>query len=185
MGRKNISEIRRTQITEAFAEVMGEYGYSCTTMIAVAEAAGVSPGLLHHYFDNKREMLIELIRNLKDQFRARFEQRVKEVLDPLDAYLQVSLKIDERSDFKAAKCWVGIFAEAIKDPDIHDEVSKYMNEHLKILEKASQSKLHERERAALLAQVTGSLVLGSFAAKGIAGFAYPNARMLLNSLLEN
>ena len=84
-------------------------------MIAVAEEAGVAPGLLHHYFKNKREMLFELLNTLVMDFRSNLHERSSEYGIDLNTYIDTALKLDERSDTAAAKCWVGILAEGLKD----------------------------------------------------------------------
>lgn len=61
MGRKSIAEIRRKEIVEAFFKVIAEKGLSKATIREVAEAAGCSQGMLHHYFTNKEELILEVL----------------------------------------------------------------------------------------------------------------------------
>jgi len=48
-------------ILSAAAHVLSQHGYAGTTISRVAEAAGVSRGLLHYHFKNKEEMLAKVL----------------------------------------------------------------------------------------------------------------------------
>ena len=61
MGRKSIADIRRKEIVEAFFKVVAEKGLAKATIREVAEVAGCSQGMLHHYFTNKEEMILEVL----------------------------------------------------------------------------------------------------------------------------
>jgi AcrR family transcriptional regulator len=45
---------RRTQLVELGLEHFGERAYDDVSIDAIAEAAGISKGLLYHYFPTKR-----------------------------------------------------------------------------------------------------------------------------------
>jgi TetR/AcrR family transcriptional repressor of bet genes len=61
MSKLDIGAARREQIWRAAAAVISESGFSGTTMRLVAERAGVSTGMLSHYFKNRMEMLEETL----------------------------------------------------------------------------------------------------------------------------
>jgi len=82
--------IRR--ILDAAADAFGEQGFRGASMAAVAEAAGVSKALLHYYFKDKDELLLEAQRaafkRIHEQFDARFQQGdvgLDTALEALDA----------------------------------------------------------------------------------------------------
>ncbi len=54
--RSELAEWRREQILDAALEVFGNKGVDAATMKDVAAAAGVTPGLLYHYFDSKEAL---------------------------------------------------------------------------------------------------------------------------------
>jgi AcrR family transcriptional regulator len=58
---------RRRQILDCAAALLAERPYGEVAMEDVARAAGVTRGLLHHYFGTKRDLYLELI---KDMLRA-------------------------------------------------------------------------------------------------------------------
>lgn len=61
MPKLGMGPIRREQICSAAAKVISEQGFAGTTMRMVAEEAGVSTGMLNHYFSNRMEMLEETL----------------------------------------------------------------------------------------------------------------------------
>ncbi|GIQ69049.1 TetR/AcrR family transcriptional regulator [Xylanibacillus composti] len=55
---KQIREERKDQILNAALTVFAEYGIEGTKMNMIAKAAGLSHGLMYHYFKSKEEVLI-------------------------------------------------------------------------------------------------------------------------------
>ncbi|MBB3037364.1 TetR/AcrR family transcriptional regulator [Hoyosella altamirensis] len=55
---------RRKQILRAAIRVFEEKSYGSVSTTELAQAAGVTRGLMHHYFGTKRELYIEVIRVL-------------------------------------------------------------------------------------------------------------------------
>ena len=54
-------DLRRAQILDAATEIFREQEYSAVSLDAVAAAAGVTRGLLHHYFGSKRGLYLEVV----------------------------------------------------------------------------------------------------------------------------
>jgi AcrR family transcriptional regulator len=63
-GSKAPEEERRHQILSAAYRVAGEQGLAETTILQVAAAAGVSPGLIIFHFKNRRQLLLALLEEL-------------------------------------------------------------------------------------------------------------------------
>jgi len=154
-------------------------GFARATIAAVANEAGVAPGLVHHHFENKDEMLSVLLETLVAGFRRRLVARDG---DPLLAYGDGALALDESADVVAARCWVGLFAEAIRDPTLFRRVRRLLDAQIRALVGRSGDVLSDQEAAALLAFVVGSLVVGAFAPRKTAGFAAPAFRRFAEAL---
>ena len=58
------SEERRRQILQAATTLFVRRPYADVSITDIAEAAGVARGLLHHYFDSKRALYLEVVRNV-------------------------------------------------------------------------------------------------------------------------
>lgn len=185
MGRRSQRQERRAQITQAFAKVLADHGYAGATITAVADEADLSPGLLHHHFKNKQEMLDELLTILIATFRQRLVETRTDQTDPLKTYTDAALALDSRSDTVAAKCWVGLFAEALRQPALFLRVKKHLSSEIDALVRDSGGAIDEGEASAILAFVLGSLVFGAFAPRKAAGFAAPSARVLIDALVAD
>jgi TetR/AcrR family transcriptional regulator, cholesterol catabolism regulator len=61
-SRKLQAEERRQQILESALDVFAGKGYSHTTVKDLAEAAGISDGLMYHYFSGKEQLLEEAMK---------------------------------------------------------------------------------------------------------------------------
>ncbi len=55
------------RLIEATLRSIAEHGHRRTTVRTIAEIAGVTPGLVTHYFDGKDELLFEAYRHFKDR----------------------------------------------------------------------------------------------------------------------
>ncbi len=182
MGRPSLRAQRRAEITRAFAGVLAEHGYAGATIARVASEAGVAPGLVHHYFASKDELLASLLEGLLADFRARATRR-RDRDDPLEAYVMAAVALDDGADPTAARCWVGVFAEALCDPALFARVRRLVDVELEGIERRSGGALSPHASAAILAFILGSLLLGAFAPRKTAGFAAPAARALVRALM--
>lgn len=63
---KEIREKTRQQIIDAAFEQFASEGFSKTSVAAVAKKAGVSKGLIYHYFNSKEEILEAIFDQLTD-----------------------------------------------------------------------------------------------------------------------
>lgn len=95
---KQIALLRKRQITTAAYEVIAEKGYYNFTMMDIAKRAGVSSGLIHHYFKDKENMLVTLLREMQQQVRVTTEKAIEEVSDPkekLDIFMDRAFALVE------------------------------------------------------------------------------------------
>lgn len=68
------SKQRQEQILDTAMRLFAQKGFDRTTIDDVAEACGVAPGLIYHYFDSKIDLLRSAIK------RSGFLQTLKEIL---------------------------------------------------------------------------------------------------------
>jgi len=79
---KQIASYRKRQITRAAYEIIAEKGYYNFTMMDIAKRAGVSSGLIHHYFKDKENMLVTLLREMQQNVRSSLERALERETDP-------------------------------------------------------------------------------------------------------
>src|SRR5262249_30844366 len=123
MPRPSLKEKRRAEIVKAFAQGLAEHGDEGATLALGAAPAGIAPGLVHHSFASKAELLSCLLDELVSRFRARVRGKERS-MDPLVAYAEGAVGLDGTADLVAARCWVGLFAEAVRDPPLFAQVRR-------------------------------------------------------------
>lgn len=172
---------RRIQIIEAFARVLAAHGYAGATIAAVAEEAGIAPALGHHYFTDKAELRSGLLAHLIEGFRHR-TRMVGESAEPLPAYVAAAVRLDATADATAARCRVGVLAEAIRSPTLFAQVRRLVDSKIEVIRRRSSYRFSPQDAGGVLAFVIGSPVLGAFAPRKTAGFAHPALQRLIESL---
>ena len=177
MGRPSARLERRSEVARAFARVLGTHGQGGATIARVAAEAGIAPGLVHHHFKDKSDLYETLLLELVGEFRRRTDASANE--DPLLAYVDAALALDERSDIAAARAWVGIFAEALSDPVLFGKLRRVLDAEVMNVERRSEGELSTGDASAVVAFVVGSLVFGAFAPRKAAGFAAPTLKRVL------
>lgn len=63
-------DVRREQILDAAERLFAQRGYEAVTAREVAREAGITPGLLNHYFGGKRGLFVTLVERLGPQITA-------------------------------------------------------------------------------------------------------------------
>lgn len=112
---------RRRQLLEAGARVFTERAYDDVSMAEVARAAGISKGLLYHYFPSKRDLFVSTLEAAAAELRELTQPDPslpvpEQLAGALDAYLGW---IDEHSDS---------YAKLIESATGSDDVRSYMQQ---------------------------------------------------------
>jgi len=95
MSRTEQKEKRREEILAAGLNLFIRKGYSATKTLDISQAAGISEGLLFHYFETKEKLYEELIKlgisgpqnllnNIKGEPLEFFQTAVKEIFNYID-----------------------------------------------------------------------------------------------------
>jgi AcrR family transcriptional regulator len=84
---------RRRQLVEIGLDLFSERAYDEIAIDDIAAAAGISKGLLYHYFPSKRDFYVEVIRAAASELRARTEPDpslppLERLNASIDAYLE-------------------------------------------------------------------------------------------------
>jgi AcrR family transcriptional regulator len=73
-GLSPSAQLRAQQIVDAAARVMSRKGFGGTTMKDIAAEAGITPGLIHYYFDSKEDLLLAVTLSLCAQMKRDAEE---------------------------------------------------------------------------------------------------------------
>lgn len=119
---ENHKQSQRDRILEAAAECFVRSGFHNASMANISEAAGMSPGLIYRYFDNKNAIILAIVESQLAVVQQRIcDMRNREDLG--DAMLDYFERYDEKgSDSVSTPLFLEISAEAVRDPDIASAV---------------------------------------------------------------
>lgn len=186
MARPSVRTERRAQIVQAFEEVLARHGIGGATIAAIAQHAGVAPGLLHHHFRDRDDLVEELVRHLARAFRGRIPERRDDPTGWLLAYTDAVLSRGGDARPTEAMAWVGIFAESIRLPTVATLVRRALSAEVDRLgagfEGAGLGRAEaEAAAASVMALIAGALVFGALVPDRASGFAAPAARRLIRA----
>lgn len=110
--------IRRRQLIDATIASMGERGLADTTVQTISRGAGVSPGIIHHYFGGKDELLAATMRSMLVQLRSDVTERLAAAGSPrarLEAIVDCNFAAGQFEPMVVA-AWLGFWAQAPHNP---------------------------------------------------------------------
>lgn len=82
--RQHYRESLRQEILDAARELFAREGYEATSIRRIAEKVGCSPGILYHYFEDKPEIMAQLVRETFSRLTARLQAICHDQAPPLD-----------------------------------------------------------------------------------------------------
>lgn len=143
MPRPSNTDLRRRQIVEGLMTVMSTSGYGGATIPLIANAAGLTGGLVHYHFDSKQAILIALIDHLVSIADERFAQTPggSKAASQLEAYINAHLAHGPGANAAAVACWISIGAEAVNQPEVRAAFQNATRHQLAILEKLCEQAL--------------------------------------------
>jgi TetR/AcrR family transcriptional regulator, transcriptional repressor of bet genes len=112
--------IRKEQICRAAAKVIAEQGFAGTTMRLVAEEAGVSTGMLNHYYANRMDMLEETLLFVSNRQQER-EAEAMEGLAPGERRLRAlvrSVMPTNQDTMEAWRVWIAAHGASVRLPQL-------------------------------------------------------------------
>lgn len=177
MARPSNREERREDLVRALEAVLAEHGLGGATVAKVADEAGVAPGLVHHHFEDREDLMRALARSLL----ARFRHQLPAERDPaafLAAYVEAAVALRPSQGKTAARAWVGLFAEAVRSTSVRRLVQRALQTEVERLESrfaalGDDPRRAKENAAGLVAGIIGCLVFGAVVPNTAVGFAAP------------
>ncbi|HNW28411.1 MAG TPA: TetR/AcrR family transcriptional regulator [Spirochaetota bacterium] len=83
-SKSDIINLRRNQLTRAAYKVVGQKGYYDFTIRDIAREAGLSTGLVHYYFKNKEDLLLNLLKEINKNMLVILNRSISTADDPRD-----------------------------------------------------------------------------------------------------
>lgn len=122
MSRKDIPEQRKQQLINAAVEMISVVGLAGVTLSQVAKQAGMSTGLVSHYFGDKEGLILAIMRKiLRDLHEAVAKCRAqadKDVRSQLFAIIDGNFDPSQISEV-SMRSWLDFWAASMHSPELH------------------------------------------------------------------
>lgn len=189
MPKVGMPKIRKPQLVQATMAVIDRVGLHAASISLISKEAGVSTGIINHYFGGKHGLLEETMREILRQLSETITGRLREL--PADAHKQrINAIIDGnfvgfQAENKVAKTWLAFWSYSMHDQQL--KRLQRVNErrllsHLLIELKA----LFAKEQAEVVAHGIASLIDGIWLRGTLNpdGIDAEKARTIINDYLD-
>jgi AcrR family transcriptional regulator len=151
LPKLGMGPIRREQICRAAVVVLAREGYAGTTMRMVAEEAGVSTGMLNHYFSNRQDLLTQSLVYVSERSLVRHSGAIAG-LEPgqgrLEALLDSVLGEDEESE-EAWRVWIDVQGAAVRLPELRPTIDERLSHWFELIDEALEDIVPPRRDGAI------------------------------------
>lgn len=127
MPKLGMAPIRRKQLVEAAIAAIHTHGFANATVARIARQAGISSGMVHHYFTDKDELLLATMRHLLAELRADAVARLSGAADPrqrIRAIIDACFG-DTQFDEQVFSAWLALYGNARHSPRLMNILSLY------------------------------------------------------------
>jgi TetR/AcrR family transcriptional regulator, transcriptional repressor of bet genes len=122
MPKVGIEPLRKQQLIDATLKSIEEFGLQGTTIVTISRLAGMSSGIISHYFGGKQGVIEAAVRYLLEQLKQGLLTRLNSAPDisPLDRLMMIvetNFSIFQKSS-PVTSAWLSFWTQAIHDPDL-------------------------------------------------------------------
>jgi betaine-aldehyde dehydrogenase len=183
-----IEETRRRQLVEVTIDSLAELGYVGTTLAQIATRAGVSPGLVAHYFGDKDGLLDAAFRALARRVGNHVRARLRQVSTPrgrIQAVIDANLAPEEFEQ-RTGTAWLAFWGQVLQVKSLRRVQSVYQQRTLSNL-RSSLKKLVPADEAQRLASMIAAMIDGVWLRAALSGWREADsesARALLTAFVD-
>jgi len=181
-------EARRVQLVEVTIDSLAEVGYVGTTLAEIARRAGVSPGLVAHYFGDKDGLLEAAFRTLARTLAARVRARLALARTPrgrVQAVIDTNLAPEE-FDKRTGTAWLAFWGQVLHVRGLKRVQTAYQRRMLSNL-RSDLRRLIPGEEARSLASMIAAMIDGVWLRAALSEWQEADsesARALLTAFVE-
>jgi AcrR family transcriptional regulator len=138
MPKLGMGPIRREQISRAATALLAREGFAGTTMRMVADEAGVSTGMLNHYFENRLDLVTQALAYSSERSLLRYRAAIEGVppgQGRLEALLDSVLAWDPDGT-ETWRVWINAYGESLREPEIRRVIQERLVLWFAMLEEA-------------------------------------------------
>ncbi|SFC07115.1 transcriptional regulator, TetR family [Marinospirillum celere] len=121
MPKVGIKDARKQQLIQATLESIAELGLQNTTIVTISRRAGMSSGIISHYFGGKQGLIEAALRYLLEQLGKELLERIAKTdgspEERLTCIIEANFTDFQRSDL-AARTWLSFWARSMHEPGL-------------------------------------------------------------------
>jgi betaine-aldehyde dehydrogenase len=183
-----LEESRRRQLIEVTIDSLAELGFVGTTLAQIAGRAGVSPGLVAHYFGDKDGLLDAAFRSLARRVEHHVRARLRLISTPrarIQAVIDANLALEEFSQ-RTGTAWLAFWGQVLHVPSLKRVQAAYQRRTLSNL-RYSLKQLVPPDEAQNLAAMIAAMIDGVWLRAALSGWREADsetARALLTEFVD-
>ena len=188
LSHEPLEEGRRCRLIEVTIDSLAELGYVGTTLAQIAGRAGVSPGLVAHYFGDKDGLLEAAFRSLTRRVGDHVRARLRQISTPrarIQAIIDANLAPEE-FDRRTGSAWLAFWGQVLQVQSLRRVQSVYQRRTLTNL-RSSLKKLVPTDEAQNLAAMIAAMIDGVWLRAALSGWHEADsesARALLTEFVD-
>jgi len=187
-SQPSTEDTRRRQLVEVTIDSLAELGYVGTTLAQIALRAGVSTGLVAHYFGDKDGLLDAAFRSLATRVGNQVRARLRQVGTPrgrIQAVIDANLAPEEFEQ-RTGTAWLAFWGQVLHVESLKRVQSVYQRRMLSNL-RSSLKKLVPADEAQRLAAMIAAMIDGVWLRAALSGWREADsesARALLTAFVD-
>ncbi|MEI8593380.1 transcriptional regulator BetI [Photobacterium sp. Hal280] len=189
MPKVGMPEIRKPQLVEATMAAIDEVGLAGASVALISRKAGVSPGIINHYFGGKHGLLEETMRSVLRQLSHTVMEHLASV-DKTDVPGRIKAIVagnfdSYQVDNKVVKTWLSFWAQAMHDPQLH-RLQRVNEKRLLSHLRHELKQVLPADKAQFVAQGTAALIDGIWLRGALTpgGISPTQAQSIITDYLE-
>lgn len=123
MPKVGMPQIRKPQLIKATMSVIDDVGLAGASVSLISKKAGVSAGIINHYFGGKHGLLEATMRTVLRQLGEGVQRKLRTI--PHDQFHERVLAIvdsnfdEQQMESKVVKTWLAFWAQSMHDPELY------------------------------------------------------------------
>lgn len=190
MPKVGMKELRKEQLIQATLSSVAQYGLHNTTIVTISRLAGLSSGIISHYFGGKQGLVDATVKHLLEQLKvALVERTANKQLTPtqrLTAIIEANFTQTQRS-VAATKTWLSFWAQSMHEPGLA-RLQHINNKRLYSNLLFSYRQLIDEQSAVIAAKQTAAMIDGCWLRSALSPRPdedFKQAEMLCKRFIDN
>jgi AcrR family transcriptional regulator len=125
---------RREEIALVACRVVAHYGFDQATIVRIAREAGYTTGMVAHYFDTKRDIIIAALRLILRRVEQRLTRSAAAAQEDLLSVLTEALPVDE-TRYTECAFYIAFWGQVTADPHLKRINATLHREYLRLFER--------------------------------------------------